>query len=373
VHIEQITADRKTYSATSSSNGNARLPPLTHDLQIDYTAVSLVAPEKVFFRYKLEGWDRDWQDAGTRRQAFYSNLPPRNYRFRVKACNNSGVWNEAGTSLDFFVAPAYYQTTWFRLSCVAAFLGLLVALHRLRLRRLVRQFNMTLEARVSERTRIARELHDTLLQSFQGVLLKFHVVTYMLTDRPEAQKSLENVIGQARQAITEGRDAVQGLRSSTVITNDLARSLSMVGGELAAAHSDGNCPEFVVNVEGASRDLVPLLRDEVYRITGEALRNAFQHAQARRIEVEIRYEQRQFRLRVRDDGKGIDPKVLGEGGRVGHYGLPGMHERAKLVGAKLAVWSELDSGTETELTIPGSIAYAKSHAAHWPMFWKKGA
>src|SRR5262249_27147146 len=125
VHIEQITADRKSYEVTSVANGNLRLPPLIRDLEIDYTALSLAVPEKVRFRYKLEGWDRDWQDAGTRRQAFYGNLPPRNYHFRVMACNNSGVWNEAGTFLDFSVAPAYYQTLWFRLSCVFVFLALL--------------------------------------------------------------------------------------------------------------------------------------------------------------------------------------------------------------------------------------------------------
>jgi len=176
----------------------------------------------VLFRYKLEGWDRDWQNAGTRRQAFYSNLPPRSYHFRVMACNNSGVWNEAGTFLNFSVAPAYYQTWWFRSSCVAAFFAFLWALYRYRLYQIKQEFNARLEERVSERTRIARDFHDTLLQSFQGVLLKFHAVTYLLHDRPEAQKTLETVIEQARQAITEGRDAVQGLRSSTLVTGDLA-------------------------------------------------------------------------------------------------------------------------------------------------------
>jgi signal transduction histidine kinase/ligand-binding sensor domain-containing protein len=364
VHIQQITADRKTYNAASNVNGHLRLPPLVRDLEIDYTALSLAAPEKVLFRYKLEGWDRDWQDAGNRRQAFYTNLSPRAYRFRVSACNDSGVWNEAGASLDFFVDPAYYQTTWFRLSCGAAFLALLGALYRLRLRQVARQFNMRLEERVSERTRIARDLHDTLLQSFQGVLLKFYAVTYLLPDRPaEAGKTLEIVIEQARQAITEGRDAVQGLRSSAVVTNDLARAISTVGEGLSADQTSQNSPDFRVHVEGTPRDLAPLVRDEVYRIAGEALRNAFLHAHAKRIEVEIRYDQRQLRLRVRDNGKGIDPKVLGGGGRAGHYGLPGMHERAQLVGGKLAVWSELDSGTEAELTIPASVAYAKSPAA----------
>jgi signal transduction histidine kinase/ligand-binding sensor domain-containing protein len=369
VHIEQVIADRKTYDTASAAKG---LPARIRDLQIDYTALSLAAPEKVLFRYKLEGWDRDWQDVGTRRQAFYSNLPPRNYTFRVKACNNSGVWNEAGTFLDFAVAPAYYQTTWFRLSCLAAFLALLAALYQLRLRQVARQFNVRLEERVSERTRLARDLHDTLLQSFQGVLLKFHAVTYMLPDRPaEAGKTLESVIEQARLAIIEGRDAVQGLRSSTVISNDLARAISTLAEELAAAPTGQNSPDFRVQVEGTTRDLAPLIRDDVHRIAGEALRNAFRHSQASRIEVEIHYDRRQLRLRVRDNGKGIDPKILGEGGRPGHHGLPGMQERAKLVGGKLAVWSELNSGTKTELTIPASLAYAKPSVAR-RMFSRKG-
>src|SRR5262249_15184491 len=152
VHIEQFIADHKTYPATSDTNGLVPLPARFRDLQIDYTALSLVTPEKVLFRYKLEGWDRDWQDAGTRRQAFYSNLPPRNYTFRVMACNNSGVWNEAGTSLNFFVAPAFYQTWWFRSLCVIALLALLYALYQLRLRQVARQFNLRLEGRVAERT-----------------------------------------------------------------------------------------------------------------------------------------------------------------------------------------------------------------------------
>jgi signal transduction histidine kinase/ligand-binding sensor domain-containing protein len=360
VHIEQIIADHKTYAVASEVNGSVRLPPLLRDLRIDYTAISLVAPEKVLFRYKLEGWDRDWQDVGTRRQAFYSNLPPSNYRFRVMACNNSGVWNEVGTSLDFFVAPAYYQTWWFRLSCVTGFLGLLAVFHRLRLHQQAKRFNVTLEARVSERTRIARELHDTLLQSFQGVLLKFHAVSYMMNDRPDEQKALEAVIDQAQQAISEGRDAVQGLRSSTMAGNELARAIKLLGEEFAADHGGNHCPDFRVSVEGTTRDLAPILRDETYRILSEAVRNAFRHAQARRIEVEIQYGQRELRLRVRDDGKGIEPNVLSAGARAGHYGLPGMHERVKVVGGKLSVWSELDSGTEVELTIPGSLAYAKS-------------
>jgi len=347
------------------------LPALTRDLEIDYTVYSLTIPEKVRFRYRLEGVDQSWQDVGSRRQAYFSNLKPGRYHFNVSASNNDGLWNETGASLDFAIAPAFYQTRSFIALCAVAGAVLLYLLYMLRLRQVERQFNVRLEERVSERTRIARELHDTLLQSFQGVLMKLHAITY-LGDLDEAQHTLKNVIKEARQAITEGRDAVQGLRSSTLVTNDVAEALSLVGKELAA-QSDGNCPEFSVEIEGAPRDLVPLLRDEVCRITSEALRNAFRHAQARRIEVEIRYDPRQLRLRVRDDGKGIEPEVLKAGGRVGHYGFPGMQERAKLIGAKLAVWSELESGTETELTIPASIAYAKSEAGRRLKFWRKGA
>jgi signal transduction histidine kinase/ligand-binding sensor domain-containing protein len=369
VHIEDVIADRKTYSPQS----RVRLPALTRDLEIDYTALSFVVPQKVHFQYKLEGYDRDWQDAGTRRQAFYSNLPPRNYTFRVKACNNSGVWNEAGTFLDFSIAPAYYQTWWFRALCVAAFLALLWALYQFRLRQLARQFNFRLEERVNERTRIARDLHDTMLQTFQGLLLKFYGLSVRLADRPEAQQELEGLLEQGQQAINEGRETVQGLRSSTVIANDLARAFTTLGEELAAKQDSHNPLAFQVEVEGETRDLHPILRDEVYRIAGEALRNAFQHSGAARIEVRIRYDDRQFWVCIRDNGKGIDPEVLDGGGREGHYGLPGMHERAKLAGGRLVVRSRVNSGTEAEIIIPAARAYAKSRSPRRSAFLRRGA
>jgi signal transduction histidine kinase len=232
-----------------------------------------------------------------------------------------------------------------------------------RLRQLAKEFNIRLEERVGERTRVARELHDTLLQSFQGLLLRFQAATNLLPERPEeAKRSFESAIDQAAAAITEGRDAVQGLRSSTKVTNDLASAITTLGTELAVGESNPNAADFHVEVEGASRDLHPILRDEVYRIAGEAVRNAFSHAQAKRIEVEIRYDERQLRLRVRDDGKGIHAQHLKESGRAGHYGLSGMRERAKLMGGKLTVWSELDAGTEVELKIPAARAYETSPA-----------
>ena len=358
-------------SAPLSTLNQVTLSAKDKIFSIEFAALDYTFPRHNRYAYRLEGFSDQWIALDTKREVTFTNLDPGKYQFRVKACNNDGVWNQEGAGLDVGIAPIWYQTIWFRSACAGAFALFLWALYRYRLRQLARELNAGLEARLEERTRIARDLHDTLLQSFQGVLLKFHAVIYMVQDRPaEAQKTLETVIDQAQQAVSAGRDAVRGLRSSTVVSNDIARALTLLGEELAGNQTDGNCPEFRVNVVGTPRDVVSLVRDEAYQITSEALRNAFLHAEARRIEVEIRYDPRQLRLRIRDDGKGIDPKVLGEGGRLGHYGLPGMYERAKLVGAKLTIWSELDSGTETDLTIPGSIAYAKSH---WPMFWQKGA
>jgi signal transduction histidine kinase/streptogramin lyase len=361
VAIRSISADGKEYVFDTT----ASLPALTKDLRVEYTGLSLSIPERVHFRYKLEGIDKDWEDAGTRREAFYTNLGPGKYRFRVIACNSDGVWNEEGAILDFSIAPAWHQTNWFFALSVITGLFVLWVIYQLRLRQLSHQFNMSLQARVNERTRIARELHDTLLQSFQGLLLRFQAAANLLPTRPdEAKHRLKNAIDQAAQAITEGRDAVHELRSSAAVTQDLAVAISALGNELAAEQTGQKFPDSRVQVEGTPRNLDPIIRDEVYRIAAEALRNAYKHAQARRIEVEIRYDERQLRVRIRDDGKGIDPKTLGEQERAGHWGLKGVRERAKAVGGNLAVWSKVDSGTEVEVTIPASIAYAKSGARH---------
>jgi len=225
-----------------------------------------------------------------------------------------------------------------------------------------RMVELRLEARVSERTRIARDLHDTLLQSFQGVLLRFQAATIVLPDRPtDAKQALEHAIDEAAHAITEGRDAVQNLRSASGAADDLAVAIGSLGKELTAISPDRTTtPAAIdVSVEGTARNLHPLVRDEVYRIAGEAVRNAFRHANARRIEVEIRYDERRLRVRVRDDGRGIQPAVL-EGDRPGHFGLPGMRERAEVIGGRLNVWSEGGLGTEIELTIPAGAAYVRS-------------
>jgi signal transduction histidine kinase len=216
---------------------------------------------------------------------------------------------------------------------------------------------MTVEARVSERTRIARELHDTLLQSFQGLLLRFQSASKLLPARAdEAKQRLDSAIDQGAAAIAEGRDAVRGLRSSAFETNDLANGIIAMGKEITSNASIVDAPTIVVEVEGAPRNLKPMVRDEAYRIAGEALRNAFRHAQAQRITVEIRYDKQQLCLRVRDDGKGIDEATI-RGQPAEHFGLPGMRERAEIVGGRLEVFSRLDSGTQIELIVPSAAAY----------------
>ncbi len=362
VHIEQITADGKTYEPTPG----LRLPPRVQNLTLYYTALSLVVPEKVHFRYKLEGQDKDWREVINHREAQYSNLAPKPYRFRVLACNNSGVWNEEGAALEFVIPPMWYQTNWFYALCAAAFLAVLWVAYQFRVRQLAYQFNMRLEERVSERTRIARDLHDTLLQSFQALLPRFQAAIYRLPENAvDARKTMEEALDLSAEAITEGRDAVEGLRMSTVEENDLAVAIRTVGEDQGGANTTQPPPHFKVVVEGTSQSLQPILRDEVYRLAAEALRNAFRHAAAENVEVEIHYDEKYFRLRVRDDGKGIGPDVLRADGREGHYGLHGMKERAALAGGKLMIWSEVDSGTEIELIIPASRVYRKPMRRFW--------
>ena len=335
------------------------LPPGKNTFDFRFTALSLAAPEKVRFKYRLDPYDKQWIEAGTQRTAHYTNMAPGTYSFRVIASNDSGVWNDQGASVQFVLRPHYYQTNWFRILCAMLFLGVMWLVYQWRVRYLHHQFERTLDARVAERTRIARELHDTLLQSFHGLLLRFQTVLYLLPDRPdEAKQKLESAIEQAAAAITEGRDAVQGLRASTLESNDLALAISTLGEGLSTQCS-GQRPTFRVAVEGEARDLHPILRDEIYKIAAEALRNAFQHSEARQIEAEIRYDDEQFRLRLRDDGKGIDPSVSRKGAE-GHFGLQGMKERATLVGGKLTIWSEVNAGTEVELRIAANTAYARS-------------
>jgi signal transduction histidine kinase len=261
----------------------------------------------------------------------------------------------------------FRQTIWFWV----LFLGCAVLLgwagYQWRLRQVTARLDLQFEARLRERERIARELHDSFLQGFQGLMFRLQGVRDLIPVRPtEAIQALDSALDSGDHAIAEGRGTVEDLRYSTVLNNDMVQALTALGEELAP-HKHNNAPAALrVVAEGKQRDLDPTVRDEVYRIAREALRNAFRHAQAYSIEAEITYGDTQFLLRIRDDGNGIDPKVLGQGSRAGHWGLPGMRERAERFGGQLEVWSEHGAGTELELSIPASVAYGRSSARR---FW----
>lgn len=368
VLIESVFANGRKFDTATL----LKLPPRITNLQIAYTATSLTVPERVRFRYRLEGQDKEWQDAGTRREAFYTKLDPGSYQFQVIACNNDGVWNRAGTVLNFIVQPAFDQTVTFRILCFLALIVALWPLYLLRLKQATVAIQQRLGARLEERERIARELHDTLLQSFQGLLLRFQAASNLLPGRPnEAKTKLDHAINQTSQAIVEGRDAVQGLRSSIGICNDLADAIKTLGDELYVSATGSKAPIFEVIVEGVPKPLHPIVRDEVYRIAAEGLRNAFQHAESNRVEVDIRYDAGRLRMRIRDDGRGFDPRLLDNGGRAGHWGLQGMQERADLIGGNFEIWSKVGAGTEVELTLPASVAYEARPSRHAPDFQER--
>jgi signal transduction histidine kinase/ligand-binding sensor domain-containing protein len=335
---------------------------------IEFSALSFFNSETNRYRYKLDGLDSDWHQVGSdQRVASYTTLPASTYMFEVQGATARGPWSEPAR-LQIEMLPAWYQTFWFRAICVGLFLILVWAIYMLRLKEVEREFQAALDARVDERTRIARELHDTLLQSFNGLLLRFQAVSNILPGRPdEAKRRIDGAIEQAAQAITEGRDAVHELRSGGLST-DLGQALNSFGKELLAGSAPEAGPDIRVQVEGTPHALNPIVRDEAYRISAEALRNAIRHADARRIEAEIRYDEHYLRIRIRDDGKGIDSAILSHDHAVGHWGLRGMRERAKLVGGSLEVWSQLDAGTEIEFSIPAASAYAKSNHSRRHIF-----
>jgi hypothetical protein len=357
VQIELVVADRRNYSVRD----NVRLPARTRDIEIDYTALSFVVPQRVQFRYKLDGRDAHWQEPGTRRQAFYSDLPPGQYRFHATACNNDGVWNEVGAVLTFSVAPAYYQTFWFRLLCVCSGLAVFSLAYRLRVRQIAAGINTRFDERLAERTRMARDFHDTLLQTIQGSKMVADDALEEYADPIQMRHALERLSAWLAQAMQEGRSALNSLRSSTTEGNDLVEALRRAGEELLFQHSI----EFGLSVEGASREMHPIVRDEVYRIGYEAIRNACAHSEASRLTVELSYVEN-LTLRVRDNGKGIDPDVAAKG-KGGHFGLIGMYERASRVRGKLTLSSSPGVGTEVELVVPRKIAF--QHPDPTPRNW----
>jgi len=352
VVFRTVIADDRRYSPHSE----IALPPLTRNLRIEYTALSLVVPERVQFRHRLEGWEDVWHEAGDRREVTYTDLRPGRYALRVTASNNDGIWNDVGAALRFTVVPAWYQTTWFRALLIAIALASVFAAYRYRVRRIAAALTARFDERLAERTRIARDLHDTLLQTVQGSKL---VADDALAshDVGRLRLAMERLSAWLGQAVNEGRGAVQVLRDSTVIVNDLAESLR------AAAEGSGKPPSLsvTVSVRGSSRDFHPIVRDEIYRIGYEAIRNACAHAEATTLAIELEYA-RDLVLRITDNGLGIDPAVAASG-KPGRFGLAGMRERATSIGATLTVDGP-PTGTCVTLVVPGSRVFRSDPAQH---------
>jgi len=347
VHVEGLLADGKSYSPASPIT----LPPLTRDIQIDYTALSFVLPQRMGFRYILEGRDRGWENPGSRRQAFYSDLRPGSYRFRVIASNNDGVWNETGATLDFKVAAAWYQTIWFRSLCFVVGVLLLWAIYRFRVRRIAGIMKSRFDERLAERTRIARDLHDTFLQTIQGSKLVADDALSATTDLSHMRLTMEKLSAWLGRATEEGRAALNSLRTSTTEGNDLADAFRRALEE-CRIHSS---MEVSLQVAGQTQEMHPIVRDEVYRIAYEAIRNACVHSRATQLRVELSYAQ-DLSLRICDNGLGIDPDIVHRG-KPGHFGLQSMRERAARIMGKFSIESSAGSGTVVTLTVPGGIIY----------------
>jgi signal transduction histidine kinase/ligand-binding sensor domain-containing protein len=353
VAVQSLSTRSQTYRDPSQIELQAGVSSVA----IRYTALSLSIPERVAFRYRLEGLDREWVEAGSRREVQFSNLGPGTYRFQVIAANHDGVWNTEGATLTFTIPPTFMQSIWFKfivLFCVCALVALAYAL---RVQQVTAQLQNRFNIRVAERERIARELHDTLLQGFHGLLLRFQSITNRVPAGEELRASLDDALDRADAVLTEGRARVRDLRAKTV-EGDLAKAIV----EDAHKAIEGDAPRFRLTVEGSPRTLHALVSEEVTRIAEEAIRNVVQHANAKSIEAILSYGGAELRLTIRDDGVGMPQSLLTTGEKVGHFGLIGMRERAVRIGGHLEVASRETVGTEITLSIPQRAAYKDQRA-----------
>jgi signal transduction histidine kinase/ligand-binding sensor domain-containing protein len=358
VQISSVTTNDTTYR----NFVGLTLPPHTESIRMDFTALSLFMPQKVLFRYKLEGVDAVWQESGTRRQAFYTKLPPGAYQFHVIACNNDGVWNTTGATVTFRIAPAYYQTMWFKLGC--GLLALLAGwlLFRLRLEQVTQTVRERLAGQVAERERIARELHDTFLQGLYAVLLRFQTIADHVPADAPVHKMMTDALDRADAVLTQGRESLRDLRGDPSSMTSVAEELECLAQE-CRLHSDA---QFTLVAAGEARAFHPVIRDEIIQIGREAITNSFRHSFADLIRVELCYERKFFSLTVSDNGRGIDPLILAAGGKPAHWGMLGMRERCRKIGAQFSISSPKAGGTEVELRIPSKLAYASTmHFGLW--------
>lgn len=348
VHIGSLVANGVNYRDPV----RIELPQGTSSLAIHYAGLSLTIPHRVRFRYMLEGVNTEWVDAGTRRDAFFTNLGPGTYRFRVIAANNDGVWNRQGDTLEFTIHPTFLQTIWFKLLIALVVVALSTLAYRFRMRQVMARMQSRFDIRIAERERIARELHDTLLQGIQGLMLRFQAAANRVST-PEIRETLDDALERADAVLVEGRARVRDLRSTSE-SGELAQRLL----DLASRLVDGEAPRVDLAVEGKPRALHPLVQEEALRIAEEAIRNVVNHAGATKLDMRLTYGRNEFVLRVRDNGAGIPEATLSAGSRTGHFGLVGMRERAQQIGGRLHMASSEGAGTEVALLVPARAAYS---------------
>jgi signal transduction histidine kinase/ligand-binding sensor domain-containing protein len=354
VHILELNADGQQIDLSK----RIQLQPLTRSIQFAFTALSLSDPQNVHFRYRLDGFDREWHDGGSRRFVSYTNLPPRRYVFRVNAANSDGVWNNTGATLDFNLAPAYFQTLWFLLLCIGIALTCAAILFRTRLQSAKRNMRMRFEERIEERARIAQELHDHLIQEMVGIGMQLETAEELTAADARSKKPLERALALSRSAIASGRLTLQELRSRPMTGLALVETLR--GTAEAYAQTDTPAVEYLV--EGDERQLCPEVAEEVSEIGQEALRNALKHAGKSAIVVRLHFGATSFDLSVRDEGSGMADDVI-DMGIAGHYGLTGMRERAARISARISIDSVPGRGTTVQVLVPATLAYRNNWEA----------
>jgi signal transduction histidine kinase/ligand-binding sensor domain-containing protein len=351
VYLTDVTIGRDTQHA----GREIVLPPGTNHVEIDFAAVEISSPEKIRMQYRLDGVDSEWLDAAAANpQAIYSNIPVGTHSLHIRACNRNGIWDRQGTVFSITQQPYFYETTWFRLAMVATALLLVVGLYRLRLRQTTARLKVRFDERLAERTRIARELHDTLLQTVQGSKLVADNALEKPNDAGHLHQAMTQLSGWLGQATQEGRAALNSLRTSTMETDDLAEGLRRATEECVIDRS----MTVKFSVTGGGRDMHPIARDEIYRIGYEAIRNACEHSSASELEIHLNYAD-DLTLQVNDNGSGIEPSIVADG-KAGHFGLQGMRERAERIGSDFTFVSSPNAGTAITLVVPGKVIYRKA-------------
>ena len=347
VYIEKIVVGK----TTQPPGRELVLPAGTHHVELHFDAIELASPEAIRLQYRLDGVDREWLDADSTASAIYSGFPIGTHAFHVRACNSDGVWDPVGIVYNVTQKPYFYETNMFRVAGFGIFALLLAGAYQLRLRRITIQMDARLDERVAERTRLARDLHDTMLQTIQASELVATVALEQAGDPISTRATLEKLSRWLAQARQEARASLISLRVSTTQSNDLAEALEQVGTEAAARYP----MQFSLLVEGNVKQMHPIVRDEIYRIGSEAIRNACTHSGGTKVEVALSYAHN-LELRIRDDGKGID-RHIAAAGKPEHFGLTGMQERAARIRGKLTVSSSANAGTEVGLIVPGPVIF----------------